>query len=65
MGVRGVELTNYWEYPYAIVNPVKGNLLGHTLLYMQEVARPIHPVHHHGWPVAILVESELRAIGTF
>ena len=48
------------EDPYAVGNNGKGILLGHYFIAVQEVAGPIHALHHQSSPVLIAVESEPR-----
>ena len=46
LGMRGAELTYEREDPYAIGTYVKGILLGHALLAVQEMVRPVQFPHH-------------------
>ena len=46
LGMRGTELTDEREDPYAVCDHVKGTPLGHALVGVQEVDEPFHVAHH-------------------
>ena len=64
LGMRGTELTDEREDPYAVCDHVKGTPLGHALLGVKEVDGPFHVAHRQSCPVAIAVEGELCATRT-
>ena len=61
-GVCLPKLSYEGKYSYGIGNHGKGVSLGHALLSVQEVTRPVPCVsHHHGGPVVVAVKGKLRA----
>ena len=56
--MRVAEITDDQEDTTVTYNPVQGVLLGHTILSMQEVARPFHVMHHKSGPVAVSLRSK-------
>ena len=59
LGMRGPELPDDKEDPYAIGNHNKGNPLFHSLLTFKEVDGPVNVMHQQSIPVVISVEVEL------
>ena len=60
LGVHAANLTDEQEDTYFVGDHGKGIPLGHALLVMQEVAKPIHISHHQSDVVAIAVQGKLR-----
>ena len=58
--VNGKELKNEQDYPYAIDDHAKVIPVGHSLLDMKELSRPVHVTHQQSVPVEIEAEGELR-----
>ena len=48
---------------YAICNHGQCFPLGHTIISMKEVTRPLQVAHHQGVPVAITVKDKVRTTG--